>query len=353
MAIWEQLPQQLVNSLWLGGVYALFALGYTLVFGVLKELNLAHGGIFMWGAYFGLLSVTELNLPLLLSLPMAMAGAGLLGVLLERLAYKPLREISRGTGVIWMGFILFLIANFRIFSTTLNRTLMAAGMAVMIVGLWGDYRKKFKVRVRKPDFLAPIISSIGAGSIMVALSQSIFGAQQSRFPAEAIPHHVFSWGGITITRLQITILILSLLLVGALNWFVFKSKTGLAMRAVSSDKRVSSLLGVSVDKIYLITFFFSSTLAGAAGVLHGLAFNAVTPYMGTPVQLKGLTVIVLGGLGSIKGALAGGFIVALLEVFSVAAGQSSFRDGIVFFLLFIMLLIRPQGLLGKAEMDKV
>ena len=353
MAFWEQIPQQLVNSLWLGGVYMLFALGYTLVFGVIKELNLAHGGIFMWGAYAGLMSVTQLKLPLVPSLVIAMAGAGVLGILLERLAYKPLRELTWGTGIIWLGFILFLISNFRIFSVLINRILLASGIAVILVGFAGDYLKKFRGRIRKPDYLAPLISSIGAGSIMAALSQNIFGAQQSRFPVDIIPHHVYSWGSITISRLQITIILFSFLLAGALSWFVFRTKTGLAMRAVSSDKSMSALLGIRVNKVYLVTFFLSSALAGAAGVLHGLAFNAVTPYMGAPVQLKGLTVIVLGGLGSIKGAIAGGLIVALLEVFSVAVGQSNFRDAIVYFLLFIMLLIRPQGILGKREIDKV
>lgn len=352
MLFWEQVPQQLINSLWLGSVYALFALGYTLVFGVIKELNLAHGGIFMWGAYIGLLCVTRIGLPLPLAFIAAMAGAGVLGVLLERLAYRPLRELSAGTGIVWAGFIFFLLANLRVLPTGIGYAVMLIGTGTMLVGIIMDYRGIFAIRPRPSDALAPLISSIGAASIMAALSQRTFGAQQSRFPLDTVPNHVFEWGGISITLLQIGIFLISMLMMAALHGLVFNTRIGRAMRAVACSRRVAALLGIHVDKIYLSTFFFSSALAGAAGVLHGLAFNAVTPFMGAPVQLKGLTVIVLGGMGSIQGAVLGGFAVALLEVFSVAAGQSSFREAIVFFLLFIMLMIRPQGLLGAKSLDK-
>jgi branched-chain amino acid transport system permease protein len=353
MLFWQQLPQQLVNSLWLGGVYALFALGYTLVFGVIKELNLAHGGIFMWGAFIGLLCVTYLKVPVFLAMAVAMAGAGICGILLERLAYKPLRQLSTGSAILWAGFLLFLFANFRLFPSIVNKIIGGCGIIVMLISLIQDFRGKFPGTPRERDELAPLISSIGAGSILVSLSQATFGAQQSRFPVDTFPHKVFQWGPVSVTLLQLVIFILSLMLMAGLSWFVFRSKTGRGLRAVACNPKVASLLGVHVDKIYLQTFFFSSALAGAAGVLHGLAFNAITPYMGAPVQLKGLTVIVLGGMGNIAGAVIGGFIVAILEVFSVATGQSNFRDAIVFLLLFMILLIRPRGLLGGKGIDKV
>jgi branched-chain amino acid transport system permease protein len=239
------------------------------------------------------------------------------------------------------------VGAFRLFNGRVNWIFGIVGGLIILVGLWLDYKGIRPGLPRQTPHLASLISTIGAGTVMVTLSQSVFGAQQSRFPFEAFPNQVYTLGPLSITLLQIIIFSLSLLLMAGLSLYVFRSKTGQAMRAVAFSQRTASLLGIHVDKIFVQTFFLSSALAGAAGVLHGLAFNAVTPFMGAPVQLKGLTVIVLGGLGNIGGAVLGGFVVALLEVFSVAAGQSNFRDAIVFTLLFIMLLVRPQGLLGK------
>lgn len=356
MSTWElflaQLPQQLVNAIWLGGVYALFALGYTLVFGVLDLLNLAHGAVFMWGAFFGLVCVTSWGLPIWLALPFAMVGAGFLGVLLERLAYKPLRQQSLGTTVLWVGFLLSLFGLFDLFHSTVSWIFSLVGLGIMLIGLWLDMRGVRAGPPRRSPHLASLISTIGAGTIMVTLSQSVFGAQQSRFPFDTFPDKVFALGSVSVTLLQIVVFGLSLLLMIGLSLYVFRSRTGQAMRAVAFNQRTAALLGIYVDQIFLRTFFLSSALAGAAGVLHGLAFNAITPFMGAPVQLKGLTVIVLGGLGNIGGAVLGGFVVAALEVFSVAAGQSDFRDAIVFTLLFVMLLVRPQGLLGKQRVSR-
>ena len=354
MSAWDlflaQLPQQLVNALWLGSVYALFALGYTLVFGVLDLLNLAHGSIFMWGSYFGLICVTVLGLPLWLALPVAMLGAGILGILLERLAYKPLRQQTLGTRVLWAGFIVIMLGFMGLFETAVDTLILAAGAVVMLLGLWLDYKGYRPGPIRKSPHLASLISTIGAGTILVTLAQSTFGAQQSRFPADTFPIQIYNIGSVTITSLQIVVFLLSMVLMGALSLYISRSRTGKAMRAVAFKQSTASLLGIYVDKIFVQTFFISSALAGAAGVFFGLAFNAITPFMGASIQLKGLTVIVLGGLGNIYGAVLGGFIVAGIEVFSVAAGQSDLRDAIVFGLLFIMLLVWPQGLLGsKAE----
>lgn len=283
--------QQLVNALWLGSVYALFALGYTLVFGVLDILNLAHGAVFMWGAFFGLLAVTKLGLPIWAALPLAMLGSGLLGIVLDRVAFRPLRR-------------------------------------------------------RNAPQLAAIISSIGASTILVSLAQGSFGAQVSRFPFETLPSQVYTLGSVRVTLIQLIVFAASVILMVALLLFMRRSRSGKAMRAVAYSGRISSLLGIDVDRVVLVTFFVSSALAGAAGVFLGLAFSAISPFMGAPIELKGLAVIILGGLGNVPGAILAGFLLAITEVFGVAYVSSDFREAIAFTVLILVLLIRPAGLLG-------
>ena len=285
--------QQLVNALWLGSVYALFALGYTLVFGVLDILNLAHGAVFMWGAFFGLLAVTRLNMPIWAALLVAMLGAGILGIVLDRVAFRPLRK-------------------------------------------------------RNAPQLAAIISSIGASTILVSLAQGAFGAQVSRFPFDTLPAQVFTAGPVRVTLVQVIVFAVSLVLMAALLLFMRRSRSGKAMRAVAYSGRISSLLGIDVDRIIVTTFFVSSALAGASGVFLGLAFSAISPFMGAPIELKGLAVIILGGLGNVPGAILAGFLLAATEVFGVAYVSSDFRDAIAFTVLILVLLIRPSGILGTA-----
>ena len=285
--------QQMVNALWLGSVYALFALGYTLVFGVLDILNLAHGAVFMWGAFFGLLAVTKLNMPIWAALLVAMLGAGILGIVLDRVAFRPLRK-------------------------------------------------------RNAPQLAAIISSIGASTILVSLAQGAFGAQVSRFPFDTLPAQVFTAGPVRVTLVQVIVFAVSLVLMAALLLFMRRSRSGKAMRAVAYSGRISSLLGIDVDRIIVTTFFVSSALAGASGVFLGLAFSAISPFMGAPIELKGLAVIILGGLGNVPGAILAGFLLAATEVFGVAYVSSDFRDAIAFTVLILVLLIRPSGILGTA-----
>ena len=285
--------QQLVNALWLGSVYALFALGYTLVFGVLDILNLAHGAVFMWGAFFGLLAVTKLDMPIWAALLVAMLGAGILGIVLDRVAFRPLRK-------------------------------------------------------RNAPQLAAIISSIGASTILVSLAQGAFGAQVSRFPFDTLPAQVFTAGPVRVTLVQVIVFAVSLVLMAALLLFMRRSRSGKAMRAVAYSGRISSLLGIDVDRIIVTTFFVSSALAGASGVFLGLAFSAISPFMGAPIELKGLAVIILGGLGNVPGAILAGFLLAATEVFGVAYVSSDFRDAIAFTVLILVLLIRPSGILGTA-----
>ena len=285
--------QQLVNALWLGSVYALFALGYTLVFGVLDILNLAHGAVFMWGAFFGLMAVTRLDMPIWAALLVAMLGSGVLGIVLDRVAFRPLRK-------------------------------------------------------RDAPQLAAIISSIGASTILVSLAQGAFGAQVSRFPLDTLPSQVFIAGPVRVTLIQIIVFAASVALMVALLLFMRRSRSGKAMRAVAYSGRISSLLGINVDRIIVTTFFVSSALAGASGVFLGLAFSAISPFMGAPIELKGLAVIILGGLGNVPGAILAGFLLAATEVFGVAYVSSDFRDAIAFTVLILVLMIRPSGILGTA-----
>ncbi len=286
--------QQVVNAIWLGAVYSLFALGYTLVFGVLGILNLAHPSLYMWGAFIGLICVSTLHMPIWLALPVAMLFSGLLGVLLDRIAFKPLRA-------------------------------------------------------RNATRLATLISSIGASIVLISTAQGVFGAQVSRFPFNVFPVHVFKIGTVSITLLQLTILGISIAIMIFLRWLIMGTRMGQSMRAVAFNMVTAARLGIHVDSVIMQTFFIAGALAGAAGVLLGLAFNSISPFMGGPINLKGLTVIVLGGLGNIEGAVLGGFILAFSEVMSVAYLSSDLRDAVSFILLFIILLLRPNGLLGRSS----
>ncbi|HLA44301.1 MAG TPA: branched-chain amino acid ABC transporter permease [Aggregatilineales bacterium] len=300
--------QHLVNAIWRGSVYSLFSLGYALVFSIMGLLNLAHSTVFMWGAFAGLMAVTELDLPLWTALPAGMLGGGLVSIAVDVFAFLPLRR-------------------------------------------------------RNAPRTAQLISSIGAAVILVNLASITFGTSPQRFPQESIdalpidasePLEVaFAGRSFIVTPLQIGVLIISLLLMLYLQYLVASTRTGRAMRVVAFNQRIATLLGINVGQIFSLTFFLAGALAGAAGVLYGLAFNSMTPFMGEAISLTGLTVIILGGLGSIRGTMVGGFLIANIEVISIAAGYSWLADAMVFTALFLMLLIRPQGLLGEQKFDKI
>jgi branched-chain amino acid transport system permease protein len=284
--------QQLVNALSLGAVYSLFALGYALVFSVLGLLNLAHSSVFMWGAYLGWVAVLVFHLPLWAAIAVAMAGAGLLGILLDRVAFYPLRR-------------------------------------------------------RNAPRISQLISSIGAAAILVSLAQLSFSAEAQSFVPETLPNQPVPGLALRITPVQIVTFVLALSLMALLGLLVQRTRLGQAMRTIAFDRRVAALLGVPVDRVYAITFFIAGASAGLAGMLYAMSYNSITPFVGDAVSLKGLTVIVLGGMGNVLGAVLGGFIVAALEVFSITLGGSNYRDALTFLLLFLILVFRPQGLLGS------
>jgi branched-chain amino acid transport system permease protein len=289
------IPQQVVNALWLGSLYSLFALGYALIFSVLGLLNLSHSAVFVWGAFIGLYAAcgdqvyastcSELARPILIAVPMAMIDAGLISVAVDRVAFWPLRQ-------------------------------------------------------RSAPRMNQLISSIGAAALLVNLAQLRFGAAPKRFPPDSIPTKPIEGLPFVVTPIQVAVLIIALLLMIALRLLVMRTRLGRGMRTVAFSGRVAGLFGVNVDQTYMIAFFISGALAGAAGMLYGLAFNSMTPFMGESVALKGLTVIVLGGLGSIEGAVVGGSWWRGSR-FSAALG-AAILDAFVFLLLFLILLVCLQ-----------
>lgn len=290
--------QQLINALSLGAIYALFALGYALVFSVLGVLNLAHSAIFMIGAFFGLLSIDKLGLPLLLAFPLAMLGAGLVSVALEFIAFRPLRR-------------------------------------------------------RGAPRISQLISSIGASILLVSITQLLFqnlyGNTDAYYPRGLVPDDPIIFGELRIVPIRALILGIALVVMVILQAVVSRTQIGQQMRAVAFNQRVAALLGINVGGVFIVTFFIAGALGGAAGMLYGLVFLNVSPFIGADVALVGLTAIVLGGMGSINGAVLGGLIVAALQTFSTAVGGSSYRNIVVFGILFLLLLVRPQGLLGQPE----
>jgi branched-chain amino acid transport system permease protein len=288
----SQLPAQLLNGIFSGSIYALVALGYTLIFGVLDILNLAHAAIFMMGAMVSWWLVSAQDWNLLLAFPVAMVVAGVLGIVLDRVAFLRLRR--RGAG-----------------------------------------------------HLSPLISSIAMSLVFVGLARTLYGDDRRQFPSEAFPRVYFDIGDLRISLLSIIILVVSLALMFALTWLVNRSSLGRSMRAVAENPRAAALLGVNIDWVIIQTFFIASALGGAAGILYGMSQNSIEPTMGNQVELKGLSIIILGGMGSIPGAVIAGFLIGIIEVLSVVFGGSQLRDAFVFAALFLVLLLRPQGIFGQ------
>jgi len=281
-------PQQVVNGLLLGSTYALVALGFTLVLGVLGLLNFALGETFMVGAFVGLILLTALKVPL----AVALLGA------------------------------------------------MATGAALSVV----VYVVSFRM-VRKEYFAAPILSTLGVGTVLSAGAAKIWGSEHRAFP-DVLPFDFYDLGLVEVSLPQVVIMLLATGLMAALYLLVTRTKMGMAIRAIAESPQTASLLGVPVERLILLTFVLSGALAGAAGVLTGMVFHTINPFIGFNATLKGMTVMVLGGLGNIPGAMLGGLLIGMIETLSVAYVSATFRDALVFAILIAVLLLRPQGLLG-------
>lgn len=291
----EQLPQQLVNGIILGSIYALLALGYTMVYGIIKLINFAHGDIYMLGAFIGYYAINSLHMNFWIALIFTMIATACLGMIIEFLAYRPLRHSTR---------------------------------------------------------IAALITAIGVSFFLEYGMVFLVGANTHSFP-QAIDIVSYKIGSVTVTNIQLLILIVSLALMVALQLIVKKTKMGKAMRAVSVDSDAAELMGINVNSTISFTFALGSALAGAAGVLIGLYYNSIEPLMGMTPGIKAFVAAVLGGIGIIPGAALGGFVIGILETLSISLNLSSYRDAIVYGVLIIILLVRPAGILGKNVKEKV
>ena len=290
------LLQQALNALSLGCVYALFALGFTLVFGVLGIINLAHGAVFAVGAYCGL-ALVHAGWPLWLAGAAAVAAAAGLGVVLEHLVLRPLRR-------------------------------------------------------RDAPHLIPMIATIGVGISLTSALQGLFGAANLRFPQGTLPDVHVDVDGAVVTALELGIVLVCLTTMAAMLVLVRRTAFGRALRAVAESPKAAQLLGVNVEAVFLLTSAIAGGLGGLAGVLVGLYSNAIFPQMGQAILHKGIAVIILGGMGDIRGAMLAGLFLGFAEVFAVAFVGSSVRDAVAFGMLFAILLLRPAGLFGTTLQRK-
>ena len=290
--------QQLLNGLFIGSIYALFAIGFTLVFGILDRLNLAHPAVFAASAFVGIELVERAGLSIWLAIPLVLVFGGIVGLVVERVAFRPLKG--------------------------------------------------------RPDaHFAGLISSIALAGMVIALLQWRYGPDTRRFPAGSFPDTRLQIAGAQVTVVQVVILVVSIGLMVGLTLLVTRSRLGRGMRAIAENPNAARVLGVDVDRVTATTFAISSALGAVAGVLFAMNVNSAQLGMGTAIELKGLAVIIVGGMGSLPGALVGGLVLGLAEVFAVQYIGSSWRDLIAFGLLFAILLLRPQGLFGARKVRQV
>ena len=287
--------QTLISGLSLGSIYALIALGYTMVYGIAKMLNFAHGDIIMIGAYAGIIAVGQMNLPPLAAVLLSILICALLGVLIEFLAYKPLRQ--------------------------------AAPLSVLI-------------------------TAIGVSYFLQNLALILFGSQQKAYPTLAVMSH-YTIGGVTVDGISILTLLVTAVIMVVLTFFINKTRLGKAMRAVSEDKAAASLMGISVNGTITLTFAIGSALAAVASIFYGMSYVYIKPTTGAMPGIKAFTAAVFGGIGSVPGAMLGGILLGVIEQLSKTYISTLWSDAIVFGVLVLVLVVKPTGLLGKTMNEKV
>ena len=286
--------QQILNALQVGSIYALIALGYTMVYGILTMINFAHGDLFMIGAFFCFLLAVKAQLGFLPTLLLTMAGTAALGMAIERFAYRPLRAAPR---------------------------------------------------------VSAIITALGIGIFLENFTLALSPYPQ-HVPA-LIPRSSWVLGGVSISLLQVIIIALSLILMLLLDQLVRRSMLGMAMRAISWDRESATLMGIPVGRVISLTFAIGAGLGGAAGMMYAMAYPVIDPYMGVLVGWKAFISAVIGGIGNVRGAVIGGFLLGAIEILVTAFLPSTYRDLIVFALLLVLLIVKPHGILGKPKLVKV
>ncbi|BDG09825.1 branched-chain amino acid ABC transporter permease [Anaeromyxobacter paludicola] len=300
----EQFFQQLTNGLAVGGIYALIALGYTMVYGVLKLINFAHGDLFTYGGYLGLTLLTSFLLQDRMGVMagigiltvMVMGLVGVMGVVLERAAYRPLREAPR---------------------------------------------------------LSAVVSALGASIFLQNALMLIYGAQFQTYPEGLLPQTAVSLGGIQIPLIRILVVLASIVMMAALYLFVQKTKIGTAVRAAAIDQGAARLMGIDVNKVVSLVFLIGPALGGSAGLLVGLYYGRVDFTMGWVYGMKAFTAAILGGIGNIPGAMVGGLLLGVIEALGAAYLSIAWKDAFAFCVLILILIVRPTGLLGERVAEKV
>ena len=287
--------EQIINGLSTGSMYALVAVGYTMVYGIAKMINFAHGEIIMVGAYITYVCMSLLGLPMFIAVAISIIGCAVLGVVTERVAYRPLR----GAGS-----------------------------------------------------LTVLITAIGVSYLLQNVFLIIFGSASLTFP-KIIPSGTIGLGSITMSYVTIATLIITAISTALLLFFVNKTKLGKAMRAVSEDGKAAQLMGINVDTTIALTFAIGSALAAIAGVIYGTKFSLINPYIGAMLGIKAFIAAVLGGIGSIQGAMVGGIVIGIAESFTITYISSAFSDAVVFGILIFILLVKPAGLFGSNVREKV
>ena len=300
----EEFLQQLINGLAVGGIYALIALGYTMVYGVLRLINFAHGDLFTYGGYLGLTLLTSLALQgrvgtaaaIAILVVMVMGLVGVMGVVLERAAYRPLRESPR---------------------------------------------------------LSAVVSALGASIFLQNTLMLIYGARVQVYPEGILPQVAVSLGGLQVPLLRILVVLASVVMMTALYLFVQKTKIGIAVRAAAIDQGAARLMGIDVNRVVSLVFLIGPALGGAAGLLVGLYYGQVNFTMGWTYGMKAFTAAILGGIGNIPGAMVGGLLLGVIEALGAAYLSVAWKDAFAFFVLVLILIVRPTGLLGERVAEKV
>lgn len=294
----EQLVQQLLNGISLGSLYALIAIGYTMVYGILRLINFAHGDIFMVGAYVGYYMVVIFYLPWWISAPIALAVTALVGVSIDRVAYRPLRNEPR---------------------------------------------------------ISLLITAVGVSFFLENLGIVLLGGRPKGFPVPDFLQNPISIGGVNIVGVSVWVPLLSVAILAILLYIIYRTKIGLAMRSVSKDMETTRLMGVDINRIISYTFAIGSALAAAGGIMWAFKYPQLNPLMGIYPGWKAFTAAVIGGIGNITGAMLGGLIIGLVEILTVAflPGLTGYRDAFVFGLLILFLIIRPTGIMGEPLKEKV